>query len=335
VAGAPLVSVIIPNYNYAHVLEHCLRAVQAQTYAPLEIVLVDDGSTDDSVQVAQRLGVPVIHTPANSGVAAARNLGAQRARGEILFFLDSDVALDPGAVAAAVATLESDPGIGAVCGNYEPVPLIRDSLVKEYRNLFHHYYWLAAEGSAEFLVPALFAMPRRVWDEVGPFSEHLLQTEAASIAQRLTERYEIRLTSTIRGRHDDDPTLRIALRKVFTRTRMQVPFFLQRRYAAGVIGSQESRASLFAALTLTTVPLPLVTGVPAAAGLSLLSLAYYLLIDRRMYRFVFRSRSVPFGIFFTATHFLVNLTIAAGAGVGILQWLTSRSFRRLYLEAPA
>jgi hypothetical protein len=120
------------------------------------------------------------------------------------------------------------------------------------------------------------------------------------------------------------------LRKVFTRTRMQVPYFLQRRYAAGVIASSESRASAYAALTVATAPLPVVTGVPALAAVPILLLAMYFLVDRRMYGFVFGSRSVAFGLFFAAAHFLVNLTIAAGAAIGIAQWLTSRSFRGLY-----
>ena len=329
-ADTPLVSVIVPNYNYGHVLELCLRAIQAQTYPAVEIVLVDDCSTDNSVEVAESLGVRVLRTPANGGVAVARNLGVAHATGEILFFLDSDIALDTGAVAAAVRVLESDPGIGAVCGNYEPEPLIRGGLAKEYRNLFHHYYWRAAEGPTDILVPGLSAMTRKVWDVVGPFSEHLLQTEAASVAQRLTDRYEIWLTSTVRGRHDDDPNMRVAVRKVFVRTRMQVPFFLQRQYAAGVIASSESRASAFAALTVATLPLPLLTGAPALAVVPLLLLVMYFVIDRQMYRFVFGRRGVAFGMFFTAAHFLINLTIAVGAAVGIAQWLASPSFRRLY-----
>jgi glycosyltransferase involved in cell wall biosynthesis len=291
---------------------------------------VDDCSTDNSVEVAESLGVTPLRTPGNGGVAVARNLGVAHAKGEILFFLDSDIALDPGAVAAAVRLLRSDPGIGAVCGNYEPEPLIRGGLAKEYRNLFHHYYWKAAEGPTDILVPGLSAMTRKVWEEVGPFSEHLLQTEAASVAQRLTDRYEIRLTNAVRGRHDDDPNLRVALRKVFTRTRMQVPFFLQRQYAAGVIGSSESRASAYAALTVATVPLPLLTGAPVLAAVPILLLAMYFHLDRRMYRFVFGRRGFAFGMFFTAAHFVVNLTIAVGAAAGIAQWLTSRSFRRLY-----
>ncbi|WP_424533224.1 glycosyltransferase family 2 protein [Sphaerisporangium viridialbum] len=335
-ASAPLVSVIVPNYNYGNVLAQCLKAVKAQTYSPLEIIYVDDCSTDDSVEVARSLGVRVLSTPRNSGVSVARNLGADHARGEVLFFLDSDVGLAPDAVAEAVALLGSDPGIGAVCGNYEPVPLNRDSLVKEYRTLYRHYWYRVAEGPIKgFLPVAIIAIPAAVWAEVGPWNPELLQTEGADVGERLTDRYEVRLTSAVRGRHDDDATVRVALRKVFTRTRLHVPFFLQRQYAPGVVGSPESAASLAAALTAATLPVPLLTGAAWTAALPVLMFAACLAIDRRMYRFVFARRKAGFGLFFVGMHFLVNLTIAAGAGVGILQWLTSRSYRRLYAKAPA
>jgi hypothetical protein len=269
-------------------------------------------------------------------VSVARNLGAAHARGDVLFFLDSDVALAPDAVAQAVALLRSDPRIGAVCGNYEPVPLNRDSLVKEYRTLYRHYWYLVAEGPIQgFLPVAIIAFPAKVWAEVGPWNPKLLQTEGAEVGERLADRYQVLLTSAVRGRHDDDATLRVALRKVFVRTRMHVPFFLQRRYAAGVVGSPESAASLTAALAVATLPIPLLSGAAWTLALPILALVSGLVIDRRMYRFVFSARSVGFGLFFVGMHFLVNLTIAAGAAAGILQWLTSRSFRRLYVKAPA
>src|SRR5260370_27002926 len=113
-ATAPLASVIIPNYNYARVLRQCLRAVQAQTYQPIEIVLVDDCSTDDSVAVAESLGVRVISPPSNGGVGPARNLGVAHARRENLFFLGSHLPLHPGAVAHAVAVPRSGPRLRAV-----------------------------------------------------------------------------------------------------------------------------------------------------------------------------------------------------------------------------
>lgn len=333
---APLVSVIVPNYNYGQALAQCLCALQNQTHTPLEIVLVDDCSTDDSVAVARSLGIEAISTPTNSGVAAARNLGAAQANGEILVFLDSDVALAPDAVATAVELLESDPRIGAVCGNYDPVPQFRDSLVKEYRNLFRHYWYRCQEGPITgFLVTAILVMPARVWARVGPFNTRLLQTEGADIGERLTDSYEVRLTDRVRGRHDDDQTLRVALRKIFVRTHLQVPFFLQRRYAAGTVASPESRAMLAGTLTAAAMPLPLLAGQPVLTLAPLVFLAWYLAIDRRMYRFVFAQRGFAFGTFFAGMHFLANLTIAAGAATGIARWLMSPSFRHLYERVDA
>src|SRR6266545_924816 len=122
----PLVSVIVPNYNYATSLELCLRAIQAQTYQPLELIMADDGSTDDSVAIAERLGVKVVHTGRNQGAAAARNLGVAQTSGEILVFVDSDVAIYPDTVEVAVARLMADPRLGAVCSIHDPEPLIRD-----------------------------------------------------------------------------------------------------------------------------------------------------------------------------------------------------------------
>jgi glycosyltransferase involved in cell wall biosynthesis len=331
---APLVSVIVPNHNYGRVLAHCLRSVQRQTYTPLEIVFVDDCSTDDSVQIAASLGIPAISPPANVGVCGARNLGAAHARGEILFFLDSDIALEDDAVAKAVAILQADPRIGAVHGNFDFVPLVRDSLVKDYRNLFRRYYFLLHEGRiTTFLPTAMLAMPRVAWDYAGPFAVHLTQSEGADLGERVNGRYECRLTDGFRGRHDDDQTLGIMLRKVFVRTYVQIPFFLQPRYAAGTAGSRPARA--MAAATLTVATLPLVLWQPWLAVLPVGLLAVYLAIDRRMYRYVFANRSIPFGLYFVAIHFLVNLTYAVGVAAGIAQWLTSRSFRRLYQRASA
>lgn len=333
--SAPLVSVIVPNYNYAPTLRLCLAALDAQTHRPLEVIVVDDGSTDDSVAVAESFDVRVLRTPVNSGPSVARNIGAAAAGGEVLMFVDSDVALAPDAVATAVAILDSEPGVGAVCGNYDTVPLIRGGLVKDYRNLYRHWWFRIAEGSITgFLSTAILAVPARVWAEVGPWNPKLTQSEGADVGQRLTDRYEVRMTSTVIGRHDDDATLRIALSKVFTRTRVHIPFFLDRRRVVGVVTSAESGTGLASWLAAATAPLPLLAG-PAWAALPLLLLVLWLVSDARMYRFVRATRGLPYTLAYAALHLLVSLTIGLGVAVGLVQWLLSRRFRRLYEETAA
>ena len=87
----PLVSVIIPVYNREKYLAEAIESVLAQTYRPIEVIVVDDGSTDGSADIAKRFGSPVrYYFQPNSGAGAARNRGIAVARGSFLAFLDSD-----------------------------------------------------------------------------------------------------------------------------------------------------------------------------------------------------------------------------------------------------
>lgn len=327
---APLVSAIVPNYNYEKTLEMCLRALQAQTYAPMEIIVVDDCSTDASVAIARRLGVEVVRLSQNSGVSVARNAGAAHARGQVLFFVDSDVALEPDAVANAVQALGADCGVGAVCGIYHPIPLVRDSLVEEYRN-FHQYYWLSlCEGTMRDIVhTAIMAVRAEVFTEIGGFSPRLRYVQGAEFAHRLFQRYEARLSLAVRGRHDNDDRMSVVLRKVFIRTRVQFSYFMRCRTASRVAGSSPAIGSLLAALAVVSTAVPVLLG-PVWMALPGALLALSIAADGRMYRTAARERGVAFAAVFAAMHFPVNLTIAAAVATGVLQWLTSQRYRRLF-----
>ena len=95
----PLISVIIPVYNIMEYLPRCVHSVTAQTYQNLEILLVDDGSTDGSGELCDRLAkedprIKVFHKE-NGGSSSARNLGLRNARGECVGFVDSDDYVEP------------------------------------------------------------------------------------------------------------------------------------------------------------------------------------------------------------------------------------------------
>ena len=98
-AGRALVSIIIPNYNYARYLRIAIDSALAQTYAPVEVIVVDDGSTDNSRAVIESYGdriTPIVK--ANGGHGSALNAGFAASRGEIVIFLDADDELMPDAV---------------------------------------------------------------------------------------------------------------------------------------------------------------------------------------------------------------------------------------------
>jgi glycosyltransferase involved in cell wall biosynthesis len=120
-AMAPLLSVVVPAYDVEDYLSDCLRSILGQSHSRLEVVIVDDGSTDSTGEIADRVAaedsrVRVIHQP-NAGLGAARNEGVRRSTGTYLAFADSDDLVVDGAYAAMVASLErtgSDVAVGAV-----------------------------------------------------------------------------------------------------------------------------------------------------------------------------------------------------------------------------
>ncbi|MDG4766355.1 glycosyltransferase family 2 protein [Solwaraspora sp. WMMD406] len=328
--STPLVSVIVPSYNYADSLSVCLRSVAEQTYPAIEVLVVDDHSTDDSVAVAEAAGVRVIALSDNGGCGRARNIGVAHASGEILFFLDADVAMAPDAVAEAVALLEAEPRIGAVCGIEDPEPLLHDTLVARYRGLQYHHWSISGEGDVTFLFPAMCAIRRTVYDEVGPFNPALRQTEEVDYGYRISRRHQLRLTSRVRGRHDHDHQLVPLLRKLFHRARLRIPLYARaRRFATGFETASRAWGSLAAAAALPAAALPALFG-PVWLIAPLALVAGSVAVDQQMYLLAYRRRGARFLMFFVAVHFLVNVTITAGIGVGVLQWLLSRPFRQLY-----
>src|SRR5580704_5352810 len=107
------ISIVIPVYNGAHYLRACLKHLKASDAAALECIVVDDGSTDDSAAVAREFGATVISSP-HRGPAAARNLGAKAANGDILLFLDADVCVQSDTVWRVLWNFEADPTLDAL-----------------------------------------------------------------------------------------------------------------------------------------------------------------------------------------------------------------------------
>ncbi|MFJ8581767.1 glycosyltransferase family 2 protein [Micromonospora sp. NPDC093277] len=318
----PLVSVVIPCYNRARTVELCVRSVRQQTYPAIEIIVVDDASSDGSATAAASAGATVLSLEANSGPGAARNLGAERACGEILFFLDADVALEPGSVAAAVAELRAAPRLGAICGVLRPESLLSHNLVAEYRALQMYHWWLAREGPMEGLHTALCAMRTEVFREIGPFDPDLRHTEAPEYGHRLRQRYDVRSTAGIAGVHDHDTTLRVLLPKVFLRARASAAE-VRRGEVLGGAASRVLASGLVLAAALALLA-PLVAG-PRAAAVPLALVAVAVALDARTYRRVVADRGIHFGLRFTAIHLLYQLTSAAGAVLGTGQRLLSRA----------
>jgi GT2 family glycosyltransferase len=166
-----MVSVIIPVYNSADALRRCLEAVATSTYTHYECIVVDDGSTDDSRDVAASFSTRLVALSGEPrGPAYARNRGAEVARGDVVFFVDADVVMACDTLMKLAETFAADPTIGAVFGSYDDNPEARDFLSR-YKNLFHHFVHQHARQDAVTFWSGCGAVRRPVFLELGGFDE--------------------------------------------------------------------------------------------------------------------------------------------------------------------
>ncbi|MGO4433768.1 glycosyltransferase family 2 protein, partial [Paenarthrobacter sp. RAF9] len=120
-SAPPTVSVVVPCYNYGHYLPQAVGSALAQEGVDVEVIVVDDASTDGSAAVAWRLAssdprISVVHHATNQGHIATYNDGLARAGGRYVTLLSADDLLAPGALARAAALMEANPRVGMVYG---------------------------------------------------------------------------------------------------------------------------------------------------------------------------------------------------------------------------
>jgi GT2 family glycosyltransferase len=166
----PYISVLIPVYNGGQYVNQCLEALEASSYQEFEIIVVDDASTDESAAISRKKGVTVLQLPKRGGPAAARNRGAEIARGEILLFLDSDVLVKCDTIERVAATFLSDPDIAAVFGSYDDAPAERN-FCSQYKNLYHHFVHQHANPEASTFWAGCGAIRREIFQQIGGFDQ--------------------------------------------------------------------------------------------------------------------------------------------------------------------
>jgi GT2 family glycosyltransferase len=167
-AGSPpRISVVMPVYNAETTLAECLTRLCNSSYADFEIVLVDDGSTDQSRAIASNFPVRIVPTEGRIGPGAARNLGARAAEGDVIFFIDSDVMVRPDTVGRLAARFDDD-DIEGVVGVQATEMRYRD-LVSQYKNLWMRWTYVRQEGDVPLFYTTAAAIRREAFLRAGGF----------------------------------------------------------------------------------------------------------------------------------------------------------------------
>lgn len=217
--GEPLVSIIIPTYNSEKTLPLCLGSIRKQTYKNIEVIVVDNYSTDRTISIARKYGAKILQIRGER--ARAKNLGLRYARGRYVLFIDSDMELTPKVVEECVRLAESDPKIAGI-------------IIPE-RSIGKSYWVWVRDFERSFYAGTPIESPRFFRKDLaikaGGFDEDIVFYEEATLPLKI-ERLGYNVRARIRSyilHHEEDLSIGRLLRKRLYYTRTAKRYLLRYR----------------------------------------------------------------------------------------------------------
>lgn len=318
--NALTVSVIIPTYNSEDTIAECISAVLAEATDGVEVLVVDDGSTDATREIVTGMDCRLITLERNSGPAEARNTGADQARGDILFFIDSDVILAKGALSLIDRHYRQEPDEAAAVGMYAKKPA-NEGLFHHYMALWRYFTWThPTPRSFSFFIASCGTIRREVFVEMGGFDTAYrgAEVEDYEFGHRLAARHSITLLPDLQGAHHF-PGFATCWQNYLSRSRRWFALFRRRRrfdsgQAQGSTGLSVALAASAVVMSLASIVIhqPLVWISAAVFWFAyLVSISGFLV-------FAARERGFAFAVSSLFVHTTLSLAVAIGVGSAVV-----------------
>jgi len=302
------ISVIIPNYNREDLIHETLDSLLNQSFTDWEAIIVDDGSTDGSAEVAGRNGALVLQLQSQSGPGAARNYGAEKAKGDVLLFIDADVLVQPETIGRVARDFSEFPEIGALFGSYDDDPLEKNFL-SQYKNLLHHFVHQISSTEAVTFWAGCGAVRKRVFHSVGGFDNEKYSRpciEDIELGYRLRKMgYRIFMDKDLQVKHLKKWTFESLLRTdIFNRAIPWTKLMLENREMVSDLNLQISQKICTGLLGLTVAILPLSFLLPELIYLVPCLLASIIIINHKFFSFFQKRKGLRFTLLAFAMYLL-------------------------------
>jgi len=317
-------SIVIPVRNDPERLAKLLDSFSAQDWTDHEVIVVDDGSTDDTASVAAAYPLRVIRNDGPAGPSAARNLGVRAAREEVVLFLDSDVLLEPGAIARVMHWFD-DPKVTGVSTIASEIPL-NPGFVPKFSAVSDRHVsetWdtssAASEGTTgvrtcRWLSTRFGAMRKKAFNDVGGFDLRFDRPsiEDAEFSTRLARRYSLILDLGAAHAHHWPTGIRQVLHKTFRNSRLLMAVLREQREAAPdtVRRSERLGRVLCGLAVLLAFGAPFSTVVAVLSGSALAATVW---LYRGLFRAFRRAGGTMFMLASILLHYPVTCAGLAGA----------------------
>lgn len=328
---ADLVSVIIPVRNGAATIARCLEAAFASRYERFEVIVVDDGSDDNSAEIIKTFPCTFVQLPGPCGVSRARNIGACHSHGDILFFTDADCLLNRDTLVAAVATLDAA-GREVVLGGTYTVKPADDRFFSAFQSAFVNHAESRDRNNPDYIAAHAMVLYADTFEKSGGFAENFMPIlEDVDFSHRLRRTgHRLVMDPGIQVRHLFDYSLLGSASNGFRKSKFWTIYSIHNRDLLADSGTASRALKLDVAALFGSILAALcglVTGNAwcfiIIAVLMLLNIA----VNRDLLQLFYRARGMVFALAAAAYYLLVYpLVVGAGGLAGVLGY---RRYARL------
>ncbi|MBW7996783.1 MAG: glycosyltransferase family 2 protein [Candidatus Glassbacteria bacterium] len=323
---APFISLIIPNRNGEATIGLCLEAAFASKYEPFEVIVVDDHSEDESIEVIERFPCKLIRLDRHGGASTARNTGAAYSRGEVLFFTDADCLLEEGSLAVAARSfLSYGPGV-VIGGTYTQQPYDQ-GFFGHFQSIFINYSECKNIDQADYAAAHVMVIDSETFRRNRGFPEGFLPVaEDVEFSHRLRRAgCRIVINPRLQVRHIFNFSLYRSLRNAVFKSMNWTIYSIKNRDVFADSGTASTELKTNVAFFFTNVTLLLLYVIynnSLILYLMTLPIAGSLSVSRGLIMAFFKGGGGVFGVAAAAYYlFLYPLAVGAGGFAGVVRYL--------------
>jgi glycosyltransferase involved in cell wall biosynthesis len=320
-----MISIVVPTYNASRFMPNLLDSIFNQAVTDMEVIIVDDCSTDDTVEVVSKHPVRVIRMEKNGGPARARNRGVQEAKGDIIFFLDSDVVVLDGTIQEVKNYFEKNPSASCIIGICSTEPL-NSGFVPAYMAMFEYIHLIGQKyDKVSVFAPRCGAIKKDLFLGVGGYDEGYkgADVEDFELARRINKTDSIILNPRLVVKHQF-ADFRQALKIYFRRTVMWVQLFFKEKQLdnAGPTSPRNGIAAICAFFSF--IMLCLTPALSIAKPVFFFLIAAYFLSNLKWWLFMLKEAGFIFSLKALLLNYFLGIEIMGSAIYALIKYLTSK-----------
>jgi len=318
-------SIVIPIYNASHTIKKCLDSIFKQDFFDFEVVTINDCSTDNTKEIVDQYNVKQIILEKNSGPAAARNVGIKQTQGEIMIFIDSDIAFkNNNALSELAKVFKENPEIDGVIMIKDKVPLNK-GLTPLYAAYYKYFLWNQPGEFYTTFTTQKSAVKKYVFDNVGYFNDKYKKADVEDFefGYRLNKQgYKIYIARHIKVLHHFE-TFKQLTQKTLKRSWQWIRLFLKRKKFDSVYATkQRSIKTLIGAIVFVLAVLLIF--IPSLYYLLMAVFIIYLLYTIGFYWFLIKEKKAHLVIPFLVLDLYFCFLTMLGAGLSVVAYIFER-----------